>query len=390
MNKTLRPHQEAAIAMLRQSLRAGKRRPIIQAPTGMGKCLGRDTPVLMFDGRIILVQNIKPGDLLMGPDSKPRTVLSICTGIENLYRIIPTKGDPYVVNESHILSLKMTESAGGHPKHSIANISVRDYLKSSKHFKHCARGWRTGVDFPKLHQNKPVPPYVMGIWLGDGTQNLSAITTADNEVETAWREYAQSLHDHNVRVQAGRGCKTLFISSPRGKINIALSAFRDADVVGNKHIPDIYKIASREDRLELIAGILDADGYLVNGNYDLVSKYKRLADDIVFIARSLGLAAYAKPCKKGIKSLVFTGDYWRICISGDTGIIPSRVERRKAPPRRQKKSVLVTGIRIESIDIGDYYGFEIDGDRLFMLGDFTVTHNTVIASAIVEGAITVL
>src|SRR5690606_17194333 len=44
----------------------------------------------------------------------------------------------------------------------------------------------------------------------------------------------------------------------------------------------------------------------------------------------------------------------------------------------QKKDVLRTGITVEEIGVGEYFGFEIDGDRLFMLGDFTVTHNTVI------------
>jgi len=46
--------------------------------------------------------------------------------------------------------------------------------------------------------------------------------------------------------------------------------------------------------------------------------------------------------------------------------------------------VLVTGLKVEPIGVDDYYGFEIDGDHLFMLGDFTVTHNTRVLSAIVK------
>ena len=39
-------------------------------------------------------------DQLMGDDSTPRNVLSLAKGREIMYKIIPTKGDPYIVNES--------------------------------------------------------------------------------------------------------------------------------------------------------------------------------------------------------------------------------------------------------------------------------------------------
>src|ERR1700730_1827818 len=47
---------------------------LITGVTGSGKCLGKHTRVLMYDGSIKNVEDIQPGDLLMGPDSRPRTV----------------------------------------------------------------------------------------------------------------------------------------------------------------------------------------------------------------------------------------------------------------------------------------------------------------------------
>jgi superfamily II DNA or RNA helicase len=74
-----------------------------------------------------------------------------------------------------------------------------------------------------------------------------------------------------------------------------------------------------------------------------------------------------------------TGEYVRINISGNVSEIPTKVARKKASERKQKKNVLVTGLTIEPIGDGEYFGFEIDGsDRLFLLGDFTVTHNTIL------------
>jgi len=99
----------------------------------------------------------------------------------------------------------------------------------------------------------------------------------------------------------------------------------------------------------------------------------------VFLARSLGFAATKKKCVKKCHNNGVSGNYFRCTISGDIEDIPCRVLRKQAEPRRQIKDVLLTGLSVEPIGVGDYFGFEIDGtDRLFLLGDFTVTHNTVI------------
>ena len=81
---------------------------LITGATGAGKCLGKHTPILMYDGSIKNVEDIQTGDLLMGPDSRPRTVLSTATGRGELFKIIPRKGQPWVCNDVHVLTLKHT------------------------------------------------------------------------------------------------------------------------------------------------------------------------------------------------------------------------------------------------------------------------------------------
>jgi len=70
-----------------------------------GKCVGRNTPILMHDGTIKLVQNIIVGDLVMGMDYNPRRVLSIHNGVDNLYKVHQNNADDYVVNSRHILTV---------------------------------------------------------------------------------------------------------------------------------------------------------------------------------------------------------------------------------------------------------------------------------------------
>jgi hypothetical protein len=354
---------------------------------GGGKCLGRGTRVLMFNGETKSVEDVVPGDVLMGPDSGPRRVVSTCKGRENLYRVVPVKGDSYVVNESHILSLYRTQLKKGSTlecqKAKIINICVKEYLQLSKSKRANLKGWRTGVDFGGL---SVVEPYMLGVWLGDGSTDTPAITTADPEVVQEIRAFASRWGvDVRESTQENNAARTYHFHT-RGYIGPVLNRnpitfwLRDIGVMGNKHIPHAVRTSTKEDRLQILAGLLDSDGHLHRSGFDYISKLERLADDVCFLARSLGLAAYKKECTKVCTNNGRAGQYFRVSISGDCSDIPCRVLRKRAEPRRQKKSVLVTGIHLEPLGPGDYFGFELEGaDRLFLLADFTVTHNTLIS-----------
>lgn len=345
---------------------------VILGRPGDGKCLGRGTPVLMFDGRIVPVEDIVVGDLLMGPDSMPRTVVSLARGVDEMYEVIPVRGDPYVVNSDHILSLQMSRMTKGDEDGRIVNISVKDYIDQSAKWKHHAKGYRVGVDWPE--QEVPIDPYFLGLWLGDGTSSDHTITNPDEEV-AEWlmdfaRKYRYDLHDNSSedRCLARRTTKRVGV----GRRNIILDTLRNMGVINNKHIPYVYLANSKNVRLQLLAGILDTDGHLGRGYFSITQKRKELMDGILFLARSLGLAA------NRMRDRVVNGvRYCRASISGDIDMIPTKIARKQAGPRRQVKNVLRTGIKIKPVGIDQYYGFELDGpDGLFLLGDFTVTHNT--------------
>jgi hypothetical protein len=100
-----------------------------------------------------------------------------------------------------------------------------------------------------------------------------------------------------------------------------------------------------------------------------------LKEDILYLARSLGLAAYVHIKRGAIKETGFVGKYWRILISGDLSVLPMRVKRKQCLARQQKKNVLHTGFTIVPLNEGEYFGFEVAGpDRMFLLGDFTIVH----------------
>jgi len=384
----LREHQKVVVDKLLEGFKS-HRSQILYAPTGCGKCLGKGTPVLMFDGTIKTVENVVAGDLLMGPDSLPRTVLSTVKGIGELYKVTPTKGDSYIVNDAHILSLKITGGAtrwdcsrsDKYKTGKIYNINVLDYLKESKTFKHCAKGWRTGVLFEEKYQ--PINPYYLGLWLGDGISKTTAICTEDQEIlEEIYKEAEFRKLSVKIDLQKNNNSVVAYITSGRKNNNSLLKDFQSLNLISNKHIPHSYLTGSEFQRLELLAGLIDTDGSLSRNCFDFVQKNKRLAHEVVYLARSLGLAAYIVECQKKCHNNGKVGIYWRVSISGNTDKIPCRIPRKKATTRLIKKDALSVGITVNSIGTGEYFGFEIDKDKLFLLGDFTVTHNTEMAIAI--------
>ena len=411
---------EEAITIL---CRRNKSNPILIGAAGTGKCLAKGTKVLMHNGKFELVENIKVGDLLMGIDSTSRKVLSLGHGFDEMYKVKQIHGDDYIVNSAHILSLRKTGTE------EIININIKDYISRSRCFRESLKGWKTGVNFGK--KQLPIDPYFLGLWLGDGTARKSQITNTDKEIIDYCENFARK-NNHKLTID---GIVMNFANEDKDEITAIdkmnnvqkFSSMREAhlkikkqesgyitsvlnkklhayghtwkrtnrqdsiyqtlkklNVIKNKHIPDIFKYNDEKTRLSLLAGLIDSDGSLGGNCYDITQKSQRLSLDIVFLARSLGFNVAIKEKIATMKrkdGTVYKCPVYRMSISGHTDRIPCLIKRKIAHKRRQIKNVLNTGISVESVGRGEYFGFTIDGDHLFILGDFTVTHNT----AIVEG-----
>lgn len=381
----LRKYQQHAVDNAINELATNKS-TLVVLPTG---CHERGQKILLHTGRMVNVEDVVVGDTLMGPDGSPRNVLQLCRNRGKMYRIIPTKGEPFVVNEDHVLSLQRVNDGSGLTGE-IVDVSVKDYMKWGKTSKHIHKLFRVGVDFAE-QKRVPLDPYFLGVLIGDGSCLSSVgITTEDKEIEVCVREVAKSF-GLSVTDRPAGNAKTYLICGKRGPNGNKL--IRVLDSLGimhrtgkDKFVPHYYKVGSRETRLQVLAGLMDTDGSLAHALYDYISVSETLANDVAFMARSVGLAAYVSQCQKGCQTGA-VGTYYRVCISGDCSIIPCRLPRKKSPVRLQKKSVLRTGFKVEYVGVDDYFGFVIDGDHRYLMGDFTVTHNsgkTVVFSKIAE------
>ena len=363
---------------------------IVAARPSMGKCLGKGTKVLMYDGSVTMVEEIEVGDLLMGDDSTPRTVLSLARGREMMYWVKQLHGMDYRVNESHIISLKRSRNDGAHTKGDIENIEVREYLNKSEKWKSNYKGYKSEVEFE--YRDVPLDPYLFGVWLGDGKSDSARIFTQDEEVLEYLEEYAQQNGRYVSTYRDNEKCPTYTITggrSQKARDNSMQAKLRDLSVLNNKHIPQIYLTNSKSIRLQLLAGLIDSDGYTnskYGGTIEITSKYEHLAKQIKFLCDTLGYRTSLKNKKATISSIGYESEVWRVRFNGNVDEIPIRVNRKKGIEWTDNRDWHVTGITVEPDKVDDYFGFEIDGNHLFLLEDCTVTHNTAFAMSVARNA----
>lgn len=415
--------------------------------TGNG-CHAPGSKMLMWGGGIKKIEDIKVGDIMMGDDSTPRHVQKLWHGEQEMFRVVPVKGEPFVVNAGHKLPLKATNTIcvsynkksstyivswqesdpilivqRRYERFRVCDYESRDAAQEAAEAKRARlhaektgtvvqRGdvfdvpidwylenknrigqrWYMLYRSPSFYEDYPVDldPWLLGYWLGDGDKHNSNLTTADPEVVNAVRsiirDYAMEIEIMPNREQSyrlvptdgytrrGKRYKGNFVYQKLKEIGvIAPGGFRKGSAGDNKHIPDDYKYNSRENRLQLLAGIIDSDGsyQLRSKQYEVTLKNEALFDDVIFIARSLGFAAYkykvVKTCSNA-KGGPKAGTYFRTQIYG-VGLeeIPVKVERKAASTDRTvKRSALVTNFKLEPLGVGEYFGVQVDGNHRYL------------------------
>lgn len=348
----LKDHQLAmlqrCIDIEKQALMSPFKMGFMADAVSAGKCFAPGTMILMHSGDRRPVESIEVGDQLMGDDGTPRTVLNLGKGRDEMFEIKPCNGDPsFTVNSEHILcvvparaykrigSTVQIMSAHGHyeveyhedeataaaavPRNDdVACVLVWNFLKLPERWRSSFRSYRRPLTFNDSRQD--VQPYQVGRWLASTDLSLNDVM------------YTAGLTDRS-------------------------------------RMPDNYRVTSRHRQLQLLAGVLDVtasvDG---DGCYVIKELPRGIRDDVVFVARSLGFVVSTHPVIK---------------VSGSKlHQVPVRREDLKVHPRLFLKDDLSYAFNVISKGPGSYHGFEINGNRRFMLADLTVAHNTAVSLAL--------
>jgi len=348
----------------------------------IGKCILPETLVITSTGKIKEAKDVSIGEKLLGSDSTPRKIIQITTGIDKAFKIIPNKSgwDEWGCVSGHKLALKwcwkdrpLKFNNKIYQKDDTVIMTIDSFMRLNKtHQKHLML-----FKVPVNYQPKQVliDPYLMGVWLGDGDSKQMTITAIENEIIDSLYEFGKVT------------ARPLNNRSPRFHLEGFHHLLKFYNVKNNKHIPIDYLINGRNDRLKLLAGIIDTDGHvLVDGNRlncEITQKNKRLALDIKRLSTELGFSCSFEPKIATMNredGSVYKCEVYRMFLFGDLWEIPTRVKRKQFPQikdhHKNRRNPLRSGFKIQPIGDSEYIGFVLDGDKLHLLGDCQVTHNT--------------
>ena len=222
------------------------------------KGLPLDTEIPTLNGWSTIA-DLQEGDIIFDKDGNPTKILHKSEIHHNpCYKITFDNGDTIVADHEHrweisFLTSKTSKYHGEYRVQVMTTEEIANYLKNLPEK-------RTSYDIPKIvnpkplnleNKNLPIDPYVLGCWLGDGSKQCGAITNETNNVLVEIQRRGYSLGDD---ISAENRTSTYTILELRKKL-------KELNLINNKHIPDIYQRASYEQRLDLLRGLMDTDGY---------------------------------------------------------------------------------------------------------------------------------
>ena len=302
--------------------------------------------LLLYNGDFKSQESLEIGDELMGAEGKALLLTDMRQNLEEAFEIRPIKGPSFLSGANDYIHLVRT---GCNVAQQTKTLPMWEYFQQSAHFKSVYLLYRSSVDF-SASVAVPIDPYFLGLLLGDGCfKNATpSITTPDSEIIAYCFAISEKM-GLQVRIHQipGNQANSYYFSTPPGAANPLTQKLKALGLYdklsAEKFIPKIYKVADKTTRAEILAGLLDTDGYMLHKTFEYTTASKQLALDVAFIAQSLGLMALPK--EKTVDGQV----YYRFCIYGDFSDIPIKIGRKIPGPRLQKRDALRTGFTVHPI-----------------------------------------
>lgn len=316
------------------------------------------------------IQDLHIGTKVMGLDGNARIVRAIRTIEEPCYEIRPLKGKPFLMGHQQELELIRY---GAYLPTEYTSMVVSDFIEKSDRWKHLHRLYRVPISF-KRSQPLPLCPYFLGLLLGGACfrRNPPVLITYEPEIINYIHEIAPQL---GVRITINQllcvEANHYSFSYRSGTQNPLTNILKKLDLYNKfsseKFVPHLYKKANKRDRQKILAGLLDRVAYLRDKMFIFICASKQLAEDIIFLAQSLGL--YGTERHRDINGTT----YYQVHISGDFTSIPLKVKRKTPGPRLQKSTHLRTRFTVHEYGIQPCTYLFLEGeDSTYIKEDFMV------------------
>ena len=192
---------------------------------------------------------VQPGDRLIGGDGRPCSVTAKSEIHMNpCYRIVFDDGSSVVCDHEHRWVVKAGRTGGRRAPLEPVEMTTQELVDRGVTDRHGVRDVRienVELDLPEV--DLPIDPYVLGCWLGDGTKAAGVVSSQDQRI-------FDEIEARGYRVGPVLGHTGRTIYGLRSKL-------RETGLLGLKRVPDVYTRGSRQQRLDLLRGLMDTDGY---------------------------------------------------------------------------------------------------------------------------------
>lgn len=337
---------------------------IVQMPPQHGKEIS-DNQIVATTKGIKKHGDLIVGDYVFGRDGTPVKVLWVSEKTRSEYVVSFSDGAKIECHGNHewtVYNRFRQKEETIETKHMASSTIYNGDGKRGSRYKYQVNS-NVCVMFDS--RNVDLDPYVLGAWLGDGDSSCGIIHIGNNDVEI--------IGNSTYKFKESKGTTTRKFYSP--ELNLLL---KNNGLIKNKHIPDMYKYNSVEVRKNVIAGLIDTDGYVYhrNGRITISNTNKRIIDDAAFILRSLGQSVVVCEFKPRVSSSGIVGKkiVYQLCFN-PTMTFPTKVKRKKITKLSiNKKRAIVSIERKEGLGYGNC--IQVEGG-IYLVGDtFIPTHNS--------------
>lgn len=370
---------------------------LLTGPAGTGKAQPLYSNIRIPNGWEKM-GNMKIGDLVCNPDGGYSTVSGIFPqGLKDNYKITFSDGSVAQSCDEHLWTVKFSDLHKDYKTYSLKEISEK-----------LAKGYKprvypiTRVDSPEI--NLPFDPYLLGLLLGDGaiatSHNMISISSADEEVINS----IENLIGEDY--QLSRNSKydyTIIMKNKPSKYLCRLGVFQnkftqtlwDMGLCGKqsheKFIPQMYFHSSYDQRLALLQGLMDTDGTIEPSNFTYYSTTsKELAEDVVELARSLGMISYINSEQlkdytyKAAKNIANHICY-NVTIKSYEPSILFTLSRKKSLAKTREDIPTKCIEKIEYLGKTEMQCIMLDSkNHLYITDGYNTTHNTMLAKALAK------
>ncbi len=244
------------------------------------KALALDTPIPTPTGWTTMGK-LKVGQHVYAPDGSPTKIVWKSRphiDPEGTYKIRFDNGESVVASANHKWRVKSRSDRSN--KHPPIVVTTQDMAHSVwagegrlNYSIALAQAWRP----PSV--KLPVDPYVLGVWLGDGTSGQGAFTSVDLEIV-------------NEVMSAGYPVVKRPAHKYEWSIRGLMVQLRDLGILWEKRVPQEYEHGSYDQRLSLLQGLMDTDGCCSKDgwcSFSQVGKRRPIVEVVFRLAASFGL-----------------------------------------------------------------------------------------------------